>query len=79
MLDPNIRNLTLHDAVKTYVTDGACKLLGIAVDHVLVELHEKLTVNSRQLTFGDLESRPLHCEGLAQPYKRCLNFQASIA
>ncbi len=32
-----------------------------------------------QTTFGDVEGRTLHFNGIERPYKRCLNLQARLA
>ncbi len=71
LLDPNIRDITLLDACKKYVVDD--------MDEVLATLKDRLTVDGRLLTFGDIEGRPLICKGKTRPYKRCLNFHASRA
>ena len=52
---------------------------GIPVEDMKSSVSETLSINGRQLTFGDLEGRHLICKGESRPYKRCLNFHSSKA
>jgi hypothetical protein len=48
-------------------------------ENVGKSITETLTADGRQLKFGNLQGKPLICNGKTTPYKRCLNFHASRA
>jgi len=79
ILDPALREQDLLASCLPYITEAECKKLESSFDDVRNSLANSLTIDGRQLTFGDLEGRALICKGKTRPYKRCLNFHASRA
>lgn len=78
ILDPSLREQDLLAACKPFLSDTICAKAGISVDQAASDIAEALG-QANISKFGDLEGRPLICNGITRPYKRCLNFHASRA
>ena len=79
ILDPSLKNESILSSCKTFISAKLCGEWGSSVDEVIDIVGASLTENGKEVTFGDLEGRPLIYKGATRPYKRCLNFHASRA